>query len=183
MAETHHFHAHKLFNMKDYVCVITGGGSGIGLMAAQALSANGARVYITGRRAEAIETAANEHTPSTGQIIALPTTDVTSKQDLEKCVAAVEKQEKHINLLICAAGISSAKVEPAEEDAVELAKKLWENESFEDWGSTFNTNVSAVYFSTVAFLPLLQAGIKSGQCPKFGPSVITISSMSGVRFA
>lgn len=24
MAETHHFHAHKLFSMKDHVCVVTG---------------------------------------------------------------------------------------------------------------------------------------------------------------
>ena len=44
MAETHHFHAHKLFGVKDFVCVVTGGGTGIGLMAAQALAANGAKV-------------------------------------------------------------------------------------------------------------------------------------------
>lgn len=41
MAETHHFHAHKLFSMKGQVAVVTGGGSGIGLMMTQALSANG----------------------------------------------------------------------------------------------------------------------------------------------
>ena len=35
------FRVEKLFSVKDYVCVITGGGSGIGLMAAQALAANG----------------------------------------------------------------------------------------------------------------------------------------------
>lgn len=41
MAETHKLQASKLFSVKDYVCVVTGGGSGIGLMAAQALAANG----------------------------------------------------------------------------------------------------------------------------------------------
>ncbi|CAD0056192.1 unnamed protein product [Aureobasidium pullulans] len=40
MAETHHFHAHKLFSMDGKVAVVTGGGSGIGLMATQALAAN-----------------------------------------------------------------------------------------------------------------------------------------------
>ena len=66
MAETHHFHAHKLFGVKDYVCVVTGGGTGIGLMATQALAANGAKVYITSRRAEALENAVKSHDPSGG---------------------------------------------------------------------------------------------------------------------
>lgn len=46
MAETHHFNADKLFSVKGFVCVITGGGTGIGLMAAQALSANGESLEI-----------------------------------------------------------------------------------------------------------------------------------------
>lgn len=58
MAATHDMRVEKLFSVKDYVCVITGGGSvlkntladantdlvcrsGIGLMSAQALAANG----------------------------------------------------------------------------------------------------------------------------------------------
>lgn len=41
MASTNELHLERLFSVKDYVCVITGGGSGIGLMAAQGLSANG----------------------------------------------------------------------------------------------------------------------------------------------
>jgi len=43
-AATHHFNASKLFDVSQYVCLITGGGTGIGLMAAQALAANGAKV-------------------------------------------------------------------------------------------------------------------------------------------
>jgi NAD(P)-dependent dehydrogenase (short-subunit alcohol dehydrogenase family) len=41
MAETHHLQASKLFSMKGKVAVVTGGGSGIGLMTTQALAANG----------------------------------------------------------------------------------------------------------------------------------------------
>ena len=41
-----------LFNVKGLVAVTTGGGSGLGLYAARALDANGAKaVYIVGRRA------------------------------------------------------------------------------------------------------------------------------------
>lgn len=43
MASTSDLRVEKLFSVKDYVCVVTGGGSGIGLMASQALAANGVR--------------------------------------------------------------------------------------------------------------------------------------------
>lgn len=71
--------------------------------------------------------------------------DVTTKEDLEKLVAEIEKKEKHIDLLVCNAGISGPKAEPDSENATELKKALFEGESFGEWSDTFNTNVSAVY--------------------------------------
>lgn len=74
--------------------------------------------------------------------------------------------------------MSGPKAEPESSKATELKDTLWQNEDFEQWNSTFNTNVSSVYFTTVAFLPLLQAGTET-----YGPrtaSVIVISSMSGI---
>ncbi|KAI1803397.1 NAD(P)-binding protein [Daldinia bambusicola] len=183
MADTHHFDADKLFGVKDYVAVVTGGGTGIGLMAAQALSANGAKVYITGRRKEVLEDSAKTHQPAKGggQIIPIGPCDVTSKADLEKLVADLSKREKYINLLVCNAGISGAKAEPEHADADDLKARLWNNEDPSDWHDNFNTNVTAVYFTTVAFLPLLQAGIRpKGPLEPYEPSVITISSMSGI---
>ena len=46
------FQLGNLFNVKDRVALITGAGSGIGLMATQALAVNGAKVYICGRTEE-----------------------------------------------------------------------------------------------------------------------------------
>jgi NAD(P)-dependent dehydrogenase (short-subunit alcohol dehydrogenase family) len=66
MSSTENLTAEKLFSVKGFVCVVTGGGTGIGLMATQALAANGARVYITGRRMEALENAAKTHSPDRG---------------------------------------------------------------------------------------------------------------------
>lgn len=187
MAETHHFDVAKLFSVKDWVCVVTGGGTGIGLMAAQALAANGARVYITGRRLEALENAAKQHNPNLatgGKIIPLGPCDVRKKDDLEKIVHQLRTDhgEKYIHLLICNAGVSGPKAEPDQENAEDLKKKLWDAETVEAWQSTFETDVTSVYFTTVAFLPLLQASISSqgGPLEKFQPSVITTSSMSGL---
>lgn len=60
--------AATLFQVKGYVAVVSGASSGIGLMAAQTLAANGARVYIIGKREEILDTVAEKYS-SNGQII------------------------------------------------------------------------------------------------------------------
>lgn len=182
MAETHHFDASKLFGMHGWVCVVTGGGTGIGLMAAQALAANGAKVYIVGRRKEVLENASKSHDPAHGgSIVPLGPCDVTKKSDLDALVRELQEKEKHINLLVCNAGVGGPKAEPHSEDASELKDRLWNSESVEEWGDTYKTDVTSVYFTTVAFLPLLQAAMEPhGPLEKFGSSVITTSSMSGL---
>ncbi|KAF2466937.1 NAD(P)-binding protein [Lindgomyces ingoldianus] len=179
MVKTSELHVTKLFSVKGYVCVVTGGGSGIGLMSAQALAANGAKVYITGRRTEALEKAAKSHDPGEGgKIIPFGPCDVTKKYDLEKLYGEIASKERYINLLICAAGISGTKAEPDQESASSLKEKLWKNETFEQWNETYKTDVTSVYFTTVALLPLLQAGTKTQG--HLSASVIVISSMSGI---
>lgn len=184
MAETHHFDAARLFGMKGKVAMVTGGGTGIGLMITQALAANGAKVYITGRRMEVLENSAKSHAPaasSGGAIIPIGPCDVTKKEDLEQLVVDLRKKEKSIDLLVCNAGVSGPKAEPEHEEADDLKARLWESESVEEWQSTHLTDVTSVYFTTVAFLPLLQAAVEpKGDRERFGASVIVISSMSGI---
>lgn len=182
MADTPKFSVNNLFSLKDYVCLVTGGGTGIGLMATQALSANGAKVYITGRRTEVLETAAKEHTPNAhdapvqGEIIPIGSTDVRSKDDLQKLVKEIESKEKYLSLVVAAAGIPGPKEARADtDDAKEVVKQLWESESVDEWNETFSTDVTSVYFTSVACLSLLQAAPKD-HCS----SIITISSMSGM---
>jgi NAD(P)-dependent dehydrogenase (short-subunit alcohol dehydrogenase family) len=127
---------------------------------------------------EALENAARKHSPesdqSSGSIIPIGPCDVTSKKSLEDLVSQVEAKEKYLSLIVAAAGTSGPKGFPDTSDAVQLKKNLWQ-ESVEDWNTTYNTDVTAVYFTTVAFLPLLQAAPK-----EHNSSVIVISSMSGL---
>jgi NAD(P)-dependent dehydrogenase (short-subunit alcohol dehydrogenase family) len=103
---------------------------------------------------------------------------VTKKDDLEKLYEELSKKEKYINLLVAAAGISSEKADPDTKDATDLKARVWESETFEGWAETYNTDVSAVYFTTIALLPLLQAGTEAHG--HLSASVIVISSMSGI---
>lgn len=49
----------ELFSVRDLVVVITGGGSGLGKWMAEGLAVNGAKVFILGRRAEALQRVAD----------------------------------------------------------------------------------------------------------------------------
>lgn len=73
----------KVFNVKDKVALVTGGGSGIGLMITQALSVNGAKVYICGRTKEKLDRVLEVHGKGiTGQIIPI-VGDVSSKEGVK----------------------------------------------------------------------------------------------------
>jgi len=169
----------SLFPIKNMIAVVTGGGTGLGLACAQALCVNGARVYVLGRRLEALERACEVHggQKEAGEMIPVQV-DVRDKEGLMKAVKEIEEKEKYINLLVNAAGISGPKASPEHEDADEMHRELWENEDFEGWSDVFKTNVSGIYFCTVAFLPLLQRATK--ELKGVSASVVNITSMSGI---
>jgi len=144
-------------------------------MATQALAANGAKVYITSRRQEVLENAAQTHSPdSAGEIIPIGPCDVTNKDDLERLTADLEAKEKYLTLVVAAAGVSGPKGYPDTSDAAQMKSNLWQ-EQVEDWNATYNTNVTSIFFTVVSCLPLLQRAPK-----ELTSSVIVISSMSGM---
>jgi NAD(P)-dependent dehydrogenase (short-subunit alcohol dehydrogenase family) len=62
----------NLFDLTGRVAVVTGGGTGIGLMIAHGLAAAGAKVYITSRRLNVLEKVAkewNEGQKGAGEIV------------------------------------------------------------------------------------------------------------------
>ncbi|EGO02249.1 hypothetical protein SERLA73DRAFT_133164 [Serpula lacrymans var. lacrymans S7.3] len=185
MAEASHnakFSVQNLFNVEGWVCVVTGGGTGIGLMLAQAFANNGAKVYITSRRQDVLSHTAKQWGSSLaherGEIIPLQC-DITSKQSIQSLVSEISKKENHIDCLVNNAGISqgSSDTDKAEESAKELSQELF-SEDITSWENVYRTNVIGYYFLTAAFLPLLNAATKSHS--QHTGSVINISSISGI---
>ncbi|KAF2709934.1 NAD(P)-binding protein [Pleomassaria siparia CBS 279.74] len=173
-----------LFNVNGLVAVITGGGSGLGLYAARALDANGAKaVYIIGRREQTLKDAAK--TAINGTIIPL-VGDVTSKSSLTAIVSHIEKEQGYVNLLFANAGIpgprlyESLKVAPSEKPTIqEFQDACWapETSAFTD---TYNVNATSVFYTTIAFLGLLDAGNKQGNLAQDSQVLVT-SSIAGLN--
>ncbi|KAJ4388615.1 hypothetical protein N0V93_006074 [Gnomoniopsis smithogilvyi] len=172
--------AADLFTVNSLVAVVTGGATGIGLMIVKALEQNGAKVYIIGRRKEVLEKVAKEEAKH-GNIIPIQG-DATSKEDLERIVAQITKETGYINLLVANAGITgpmftSPNTLAPSTPLADLQKQLW-NVDPAGFDQTFSVNVRAVYFSIVAFLPLLEAGNQKGNVAQSSQAIIT-SSIGG----
>lgn len=77
---------------------------------------------------------------------------------------------------------NSAKPPEPADDIKAFQKKLWEAGTKEEFNKTFEVNVTAVYYTTVAFMDLLDAGNKRAASPDEPTSqVITVSSIGGLR--
>jgi len=174
------FELTSLFDVSKRVAVISGGGTGIGLMATQALAVNGAKVYILGRRLEALQAAAESHGKNIkGQIIPLQC-DVTNKDSIRAAVKEIESKEKCVCVLINNAGISGNNQLSEGSTGEEFKKNLFEpeNATFENWEEVHRTNVASIYFMTAAFLPLVEAATKHN--PGYSGTIINITSISGL---
>lgn len=150
-------------------------------MCAQTLSQNGAKVYIVGRRMEALQAAAKlygQNLSSGGSILPLQA-DVTDQSSIDTLAATLTKQESKLDFLINNAGISGPKseIEKAEESAEALVKEL-KKETMDEWADVFRTNVTAPFFVAVALLPLLSKA--SQQDHGFSAGIVNIASISGI---
>ena len=176
--------ASNLFHVSNLSAVVTGGGTGIGLMITQALVSNGAKVYITGRREEALNKVLEQYNTGPGKIITLPG-DISSKDDAKRLADEVASKESNgIHLLVNNAGIArddntrfSQAGKPDFGSAQAISDHFMQSEP-EQWSETFQTNLTGQFFTTMAFLPLL--GKARDATPGYSPSVVNIASISGV---
>lgn len=122
------------------VAVITGATSGIGLATAKRFAAEGARLFITGRRADVLDKAVAE----IGNNVTGIQADSAKQADLDRLFARVKEEAGRIDVLfVNAGGGSFAPLGQITE------------EHFDD---TFNRNVKGVLFTVQTALPLLGNG-------------------------
>jgi NAD(P)-dependent dehydrogenase (short-subunit alcohol dehydrogenase family) len=149
----------NLFRLDGRVALVTGGSRGIGRMIAAGFVAQGARVYVSSRKAEACEETAAELGPN---CIALPE-DVST---VAGCKALAEKL---------------AALEPKLDILVNNAGAAW-GEPFDTfpekgWDKVMDLNVKSPFFLTQALHERLKAGASAERPAK----VINITSIDGQR--
>jgi NAD(P)-dependent dehydrogenase (short-subunit alcohol dehydrogenase family) len=89
--------------LEGKVAVITGGNSGIGLATARRFVAEGAHVFITGRRQAELEEAVRQ----IGKHVTGVQGDVSNLADLDRLFATVKQQQGHLDVLFANAGVSA----------------------------------------------------------------------------
>lgn len=151
----------QLFGVRGKIAVVTGGSRGIGEMIARAYVENGARVYITARKAEEAEATAKKLSQA-GECIAIPA-DLSSKEEIERFAREIERREKKIDILVNNAGASWG----------ETFDKFPES----GWDKVMTVNVKAAFFLSQRLVKLLEAG---GSGEDFA-RIINIGSIDGLH--
>lgn len=125
---------------QDKVVVVTGGSSGIGLAAAKQFVAEGAHVYITGRRQHELDVAAKV----IGHNVTAVQADVSVIADLERLYENVVAARGRIDVVFANAGY--------------VEKGVLGELSEEQYHRQFDTNVKGVLFTVQLALPLMTSG-------------------------
>lgn len=125
---------------ENKVVVVTGGTSGIGLATARAFADEGAWVYITGRRQDALD----EAVQAIGERATGVRGDMADLADIDRLYDAVQRRHSYIDALFANAGGG---------DMLPLGAITQEH-----YQRTFDTNVKGVLFTVQKALPLLRDG-------------------------
>lgn len=133
-------HASRAEDAPPQVAWITGGGSGIGLAAAQALAAAGAHVVISGRRPEQLAAAIPEIAVGTRGSVSAITLDVTDLDAVRQVARSIEEQHGRVDVLVNSAGIN-------------VPRRAWAEIAPDDFVRVVQTNLNGAMAACRAVLP------------------------------
>jgi len=149
----------QLFSLKGRTALITGGSRGIGRMIAEGFLAQGARVYISARKAAACDETAKELS-AFGHCVSLPA-DVSTLEGAQALVDAYAKHEGSLDILVNNAGAAwGAPYEEFPESG---------------WDKVVDLNLKTPFFLTKALTPMLKKAATDHLA-----MVINIASIDGI---
>lgn len=152
----------ELFSIHGKVALVTGGTSGIGRMAAQALVRRGVRTYITGRDAQVSASVARSLCAAGGKCTGLAA-DLALPDGPQQLAAAFGAHETALHLLVNNAGAN-------EKGTLETAR-------IEDWDQVMSVNLRAAFFLVQQLLPSLRAAASTEDPAR----IINIGSIGGLH--
>jgi NAD(P)-dependent dehydrogenase (short-subunit alcohol dehydrogenase family) len=145
--------------LSDKVAVVTGGTRGIGYSIAEALLADGAKVFICGRDASMLKSALERLGGAAKDRVAGSVADMRRYDDCRKLIHAAAERFGGLDILVNNAGVGIFK--PVDQL------------SPEEWNSIIETNLSGVFYCCHEAIPLMR---KRG-----GGYIFNISSLAGVN--
>ncbi|MBT2334260.1 SDR family oxidoreductase [Variovorax paradoxus] len=149
----------QLFSLKGRSALITGGSRGIGRMIAEGFLAQGARVYISARKAAACDQTAKELS-TFGHCVSLPA-DVSTLEGAQALVDAYAKHEDSLDILVNNAGAAwGAPYDEFPESG---------------WDKVVDLNLKTPFFLTQALTPMLRKAATDHLA-----KVINIASIDGI---
>ena len=151
-----------LFTLQGRTALVTGGSRGIGKMIAAGFLAQGAKVYISSRKAEQCEATAQELSKDGGACIAGPQ-DVSTVEGCQALAREIEAREGKLDILVNNAGAAWA--------------APFEDFPAHGWDKVMNLNLKSPFFLTQA----LHGALKAAGSPERPAKVINICSIDGIR--
>jgi 2-deoxy-D-gluconate 3-dehydrogenase len=147
-----------LFSLEGRTALVTGGSRGIGKMIARGFIEQGARVYISSRKADACDATAAELGPN---CISLPQ-DISTVEGVKALTAAYQAKEPKLDILVNNAGAAwGADFETFPESG---------------WDKVMDLNLKSPFFLTQA----LHAALKAAASEERPAKVINIASIDGI---
>ena len=150
----------ELFSLAGRTALITGGSRGIGRMIAGGFLAQGARVYISSRKAEACDKTAAE-LASAGPCFSLPA-DVSTMEGVAALSAAFSAREPRLDILVNNAGAAWG--------------ETYDTFPEKGWDKVVDLNLKTPFFLTQSLTPLLRAAASAERPAK----VINVASIDGL---
>jgi NADP-dependent 3-hydroxy acid dehydrogenase YdfG len=143
--------------LANKVCLVTGGGSGIGLATAQLLYERGARVMIAGRSVDKLARAADG---LDSERFVTHRVDVADSQQVQTMVDELVNRWGRLDLLVNNAGLN-------------IKQRAMRELTLEGWNQLIRTNLDGAFHCIYSALPVMR---KQG-----GGLIINISSVAGKR--